>query len=94
MFVSVPNVNAWIRFLLREKYSWTFHDDHFVHYSTRNLAMLLAKYGFGTIEIYTSRFYDFHDDLAKRSLLFRGINKIIEKMGLGIEIFCLSQQSS
>ncbi len=92
LFLSLPNVNGWKRFLFGEKY-WTFNDEHFVHYGTKTLIRLLEKHAFRTIDISTSRSYDFHDDLAHHSLLFRGFNKLIEKMALGIEIFSLSQSA-
>jgi 2-polyprenyl-3-methyl-5-hydroxy-6-metoxy-1,4-benzoquinol methylase len=91
LFISVPNVNAWWRFLLGERYSWTFHDDHFIHFSRGTLSLMLKKHGFKILEIYSSRWRDFHDDLSKHSLRFRVTNDFIEKLGLGIELFCLAQ---
>lgn len=90
LFLSLPNVNSWKRFL-RGGRDWTFNDEHFVHYGTKTLTRILERYDFRIIDISTSRSCDFHDDLANHSFLFRGFNKLIEKMALGIEIFSLSQ---
>lgn len=92
LFISVPNVHAWQFYLRRQGYSWTFHTDHFIHFSTNTLALLLGKYGFKIIDLYTSRWRDFHDDPKSHSFSFQIINNVIEKLGLGIEIFCLAQK--
>jgi 2-polyprenyl-3-methyl-5-hydroxy-6-metoxy-1,4-benzoquinol methylase len=92
LFISVPNVRAWQFYLRRQGYSWTFHADHFIHFSTNTLALLLGKYGFKVIDLYTSRWRDFHDDLRRHSFPFQIINNVIEKLGLGIEIFCVAQK--
>ena len=92
LFISVPNVYAWQFFLRRQHYSWTFHDDHFIHFSTYTLSLLLEKYQFNVLDLHTSRWRDFHDDLSAHTFLFRTLNNLIEKIGLGIEIFCLVQK--
>jgi 2-polyprenyl-3-methyl-5-hydroxy-6-metoxy-1,4-benzoquinol methylase len=92
LFISVPNVRAWQFYLRGQGYSWTFHADHFIHFSTNTLALLLGKYGFKIIDLYTSRWRDFHDDPKSHSFSFKIINNVIEKLGLGIEIFCLAQK--
>jgi len=92
LFISVPNVNAWMRYLLRRNYSWTFQDDHFCHFSPPSLSRLLARHGLAPIEVKTSRWCDFHDELRYRSLPFRVINTIVEQLGAGIEIFCLAHK--
>ena len=92
LFISLPNVHAWQFFVRRQDYSWTFHDDHFLHFSTKTLALLLEKYSFDILDLYTSRWRDFHDNLETHSFFFRSVNNLIEKLGLGIEIFCLAQK--
>jgi len=92
LFISVPNVRAWQFFLRRQNYSWTFHDDHFIHFSTDTLALLLQNYGFTILELSTSRWRDFHDGLEAHSFFFKTANNFIEKLGFGIEIFCLARR--
>ena len=92
LFISVPNVHAWQCYLRKQNYSWTFHDDHFIHFSTETLALLLQKYVFTILDLYTSRWRDFHDDLGMHSFIFKIINGLIERAGLGIEIFCLAKK--
>jgi SAM-dependent methyltransferase len=91
LFVAVPNVNHWQRYYYQQRYRWTFQDDHFVHFSMATLRRFLEGHGFRIIELYSSRCFDFHDDLADRSLPFRLLNRWVENLGLGIEIFCLAQ---
>lgn len=91
LFVAVPNVDAFKRYLLRSRYRWAFHDDHFVHYSVATLSKVLDRHGFEVISIYGSRAYDFHDHLDARSRAFRWLNGKVEDSGHGIEIFCLAR---
>ncbi|HEX2095095.1 MAG TPA: class I SAM-dependent methyltransferase [Longimicrobiaceae bacterium] len=91
LFVAVPNVNAWLRFLRGERYAWTFQDDHFLHFSPRTLRRLLRRCGFRTLEIETSRWRDFHQPVETRSLPFRTVNRVVEMLGMGVEIFCLAR---
>ena len=92
LYISVPNVKAWQFYFKRQNYTWTFHDDHLIHFSVTTLARLIRKFGFKVVEIYTSRWRDFHDGLGSHSLLFRAINQVVERMGMGIEIHCLAQK--
>ncbi|MCB9880338.1 MAG: class I SAM-dependent methyltransferase [Planctomycetes bacterium] len=91
LFVSVPNVDAWKRYLLRSRYRWTFHDDHFAHYSKSTLPRLLQRHGFEVVSIHSSRAYDFHQDIETRSRLFRWCNAKVEALDMGIELFCLAR---
>lgn len=91
LFVAVPNVNAWIRFVRGERYAWTFQDDHFVHYSTRTLGRVLGKHGFRPLETATSRWRDFHDPVEGRPAWYRAVNRLVEGVGMGIEIFSLAR---
>jgi 2-polyprenyl-3-methyl-5-hydroxy-6-metoxy-1,4-benzoquinol methylase len=91
LFVAVPNVHAWQFFLRGERYAWTFQDDHFLHFSIRTLPRLLARHGFQTLEIRTSRWRDFHDPLSGRPAWFRAVNGVVERLGMGMEIFCLAR---
>lgn len=90
-YIAVPNVNAWRRFLRGKRYHWTFQDDHFFHFSPRTLKRLLEKHGFTILELSTSRWVDFCDDLSSHSMLFRGINRVVEKLEKAIEIICLAR---
>jgi 2-polyprenyl-3-methyl-5-hydroxy-6-metoxy-1,4-benzoquinol methylase len=91
VFISLPNVGAWKFYLRRGSYAWTFHTDHYIHFSVRTLSRFLNRYGFEVIEISTSRWSDFHDPLESRSKLFQAVNRAAERWGLGIEIFCLAR---
>lgn len=90
LFVAVPNVRAWLFYLRRENYAWTFQDDHFLHFSPGTLRRLLTRHGFLPLEVETSRWRDFHQPLSERSLPFRAVNRVVEALGMGIEIFCLA----
>ena len=94
IFVSLPNVHAWKFYLRRGSYTWTFHDDHYSHFSVQTLPRFLSRYGFQTIEISTARWLDFHDPVESRSAVFRAINRATEKRNLGIEILCLARPVS
>jgi len=91
LFISLPNVHAWKFYFRRGAYAWTFHHDHFIHFSVETLARFLNRYGFSPVEISSSRWLDFHDPIESRSGLFQSVNRAVEKRGLGIEIFCLSR---
>jgi SAM-dependent methyltransferase len=91
LFISLPNVHAWKFYFRRGAYAWTFHHDHFIHFSVETLARFLNRYGFSPVEISSSRWLDFHDPIESRSGLFQVVNRAVEKRGLGIEIFCLSR---
>lgn len=91
LFVAVPNVRAWIRYLRGERYAWTFQDDHFLHFSTSTLPRLLARHGFRVLEVETSRWRDFHQEPRSRPLPFRAVNRAVEMLGMGVEIFCLAR---
>src|SRR5262249_33676247 len=87
LFISLPNVLAWKFYLRRGSYAWTFHKDHYIHFSVNTLPRFLKRYGFEVIEITTSRWLDFHDPIESRSRLFRAIDRAAEHWNLGIEIF-------
>jgi len=91
LFISLPNVYAWKFYLRRGSYAWTFHGDHYLHFSVSTLPKFLNRYGFEIIEISTSRWLDFHDPIESRSGLFQSLNSAVERWGLGIEIFCLAR---
>jgi hypothetical protein len=91
LFISVPNVHAWKFYLRRGSYAWTFHHDHYIHFSVKTLRRFLERYGLRVIEMSTSRWLDFHDPIETRSRPFRAVNCVAEKFDLGIEIFCLAQ---
>jgi 2-polyprenyl-3-methyl-5-hydroxy-6-metoxy-1,4-benzoquinol methylase len=91
LFISLPNVNAWKFYFLRGSYAWTFHSDHYIHFSTHTLSRFLNRHGFEAIEVSTSRWLDFHDPPEARSKLFQAVNGLVEKWQMGIEIFCLAR---
>lgn len=91
LFISLPNVHAWRFYLQRGSYSWTFHGDHYIHFSVRTLPQLLKRYAFEVLDISTSRWLDFHDPVESRPRLFQAINRAAEQRDLGIEIFCLAR---
>ncbi len=91
LFVAVPNVRAWIRYLRGERYAWSFQDDHFLHFSTFTLPRLLARHGFRALETQTSRWRDFHQEPSSKPLHFRAVNRVVEMLGMGVEIFCLAR---
>lgn len=91
VFVAVPNVRCWIRYLRGERYAWSFQDDHFLHFSTSTLPRLLRRHGFRPLETETSRWRDFHDEPRTKPLPFRAVNRTVETLGMGVEIFCLAQ---
>src|SRR5262249_42379131 len=94
LFVSVPNVHTCWFYVKGRRYTWTFQDDHFLHFSKMTLARLLAKHGFSVLEIETSRWVDFHDDFSAHGGLFRGLNSLAERYDLGIEILCLARKEA
>jgi SAM-dependent methyltransferase len=91
LFISLPNVTAWKFYLRRGSYAWTFHHDHYIHFSVGTLARFLSRYGFEVMEISTSRWLDFHDPVESRSKVFQAVNQAAERWDLGIEIFCLAR---
>jgi SAM-dependent methyltransferase len=91
IFISLPNVHAWKFYFRRGAYAWTFHEDHFIHFSVKTLPKFLERYGFEVIDLSTSRWLDFHDPIESRSTLFRAVNRAAEANNLGIEIFCLAR---
>lgn len=94
LFISLPNVHAWKFYLRRGAYAWTFHHDHYIHFSVTTLKFFLERHGFEVLEISTSRWLDFHDPLETRSRSFLAINGVAERLDLGIEIFCLARPAS
>jgi len=90
LFISLPNVHAWKFYFRRGSYAWTFHHDHFIHFSVETLSRFLGRYGFKTLEMSTSRWLDFHDPIESRSRMFQAVNRATERRNLGIEIFCLA----
>jgi SAM-dependent methyltransferase len=91
LFISLPNVLAWKFYFRRGSYAWTFHHDHYIHFSVATLPRFLRRYGFENVAISTSRWLDFHDPVEFRSPLFQAINSAVENLNLGIEIFCLAR---
>ncbi len=91
LFISLPNVHAWKFYFRRGSYAWTFHADHYIHFSVQTLPRFLNRYGFQAIEVSTSRWLDFHNPVESRSKMFQMVNRVIEEWDMGIEIFCLAR---
>lgn len=89
--ISLPNVYAWKFYVWRHAYTWTFHGDHYIHFSLETLPRFLKRYGFDVFEMSTSRWLDFHDPVESRSKLFQVINDTVQRLDMGIEIFCLAR---
>ncbi len=90
LFIVVPNVYAWKFYFQKENYTWTFHDDHYSHFSTNTLSRLLSKHGFQIIEVSTKS-WDFSRNGPDASHIVRFLSRCTEKIGMGKEIFCLAK---
>lgn len=62
--------------------------------SPASLARLLSRRGFAPLDLTTSRWCDFHDELAGKSGMSRAVNTVVERLGRGIEIFCLCKPAA
>jgi 2-polyprenyl-3-methyl-5-hydroxy-6-metoxy-1,4-benzoquinol methylase len=97
LFIAVPNVYAWQFFLQGKRYGYTFHDDHFLHFSVSNLTWLIQNHGFRVAEISTSPWDSAipWNSLLNRLNLFTKqrlwLNQRLEALGLGREIFCVAR---
>jgi SAM-dependent methyltransferase len=92
LFVALPNVRTWWFYVKRRRYTWTFQDDHFLHFSVATLSRLLESHGFGVLDCRTVRWRDYHDEPAQHGRWFRQLDALAERHGLGIEIFCLARR--
>lgn len=90
LFVAVPNVHTWWYYWKKDRYGWTFQDDHFVHFTTSTLREMVEKHGFAVQEIFTSRWLDYHQPPESRGWVFRTLDRLAMRYDLGIEIFCLA----
>lgn len=91
LFISISNVHTWKFYVLRKHYHWSFHDDHFLHFTPGTLRRFLERHHWRVLELETSRWLDFHEPIEERSALFRRVNAAVEARDLGIEIFCLAE---
>lgn len=91
LFVSVPNVQTWLYYIKRDRYSWTFQPDHFLHFSVPTLQLTLRTAGFQPLRCWTSRWSDYHYRPAERGRLGRLLDTIARRHNLGIEVFCLCE---
>lgn len=92
LFVAVPNVHTWLFYLKRGRYTWTFHDDHFVHFTVRTLTQLLETEGYRVLDIETSRWLDHHEPPEETASWVRVLDRIASRWDLGIEIFCTARR--
>jgi 2-polyprenyl-3-methyl-5-hydroxy-6-metoxy-1,4-benzoquinol methylase len=93
LFVAVPNVNAWKRFLLGDRYGWTFNDDHYLHFSVATLRRILTRTGFEVLGIRSHRCADFQKKpVDGYPVPFRWLNRAVERAGLGIELFAFARK--
>jgi SAM-dependent methyltransferase len=93
LFVSVPNLGAWQhRLRLGRLGGLAFSDDHYLFFTPASLQRLLAGDGFAVIELGTHRWIDFQRQPAEEyAAPFRAMNTLVERLGLGIEIFALAR---
>jgi SAM-dependent methyltransferase len=93
LFVSVPNLGAWQhRFGLDRLGGLAFSDDHYLFFTPAALRRLLATDGFAVVELGTHRWLDFQRRPATGyAAPFRAVNALVERLGLGIEIFALAR---
>lgn len=89
LFVAVPNLYAWLFYLKRSRYSWTFQPDHFLHFSCKTLPLVLRNAGFEVLSCETARSSDYHHPPRERGRFRRALDRLAERHNFGIEIFCL-----
>jgi SAM-dependent methyltransferase len=92
LFVSVPNLGSWPHRARLDRFGLAFNDDHYLHFTPATLPRLLAKAGFTLLELSTPRWVDFQrGPAAAYSAPFRAVNALVERLGLGLEIFALAR---
>jgi SAM-dependent methyltransferase len=92
LFVSVPNLDAWPHRVRAHRLGLAFNDDHYLFFTRATLGRLLADGGFSILELTTPRWIDFQrGPAATYSAPFRAVNGLIERLGLGLEIFALAR---
>lgn len=91
LFVSVPNLNGWKRYIRRGGYFWCLHDDHFLHFAPRTLRMLLERNGFQVREARTTSECLYQGRPAGYPWGKRVWNGLIDSAGMGLEIFMLAR---
>lgn len=94
VFIAVPNVHTWWFYVKRDRYGWTFQDDHFLHFTTRTLGEMLRRHGFEVLDCRSSRWIDHHEPPEERGSLHRWLDAFAERRGLGIEVFCLARRAA
>ncbi len=93
LFVAVPNVAAWQHRLRLDRLGGlAFNDDHYLFFTPDALRRLLAGDGFTVVDLHTHRWLDFQRRPAPGyPAPFRAVNGLVERLGLGIEIFALAR---
>jgi SAM-dependent methyltransferase len=93
LFVSVPNLGAWQHRLGLDRLGGlAFSDDHYLFFTPATLGRCLTHDGFTLVELATHRWLDFQRRPARGyAAPFRAVNALVERLGLGIEIFALAR---
>ena len=92
LFVSVPNLAAWQHRTRLDRLGLAFSDDHYLFFTPATLRRLLADAGFTVVELTTRRWVDFQRAPATAyAAPFRAVNGLVERLGLGIEIFAFAR---
>jgi len=94
VFVSVPNLAAWPHRLRADRFGLAFNDDHYLFFTPATLGRLLTDAGFAILELTTPRWVDFQRGPASAyGAPFRAVNGLVERLGLGLEIFALARSA-
>jgi SAM-dependent methyltransferase len=94
LFVAVPNLAAWQHRTRLDRLGLAFSADHFLFFTPATLRRLLADAGFAVLELTTPRWVDFQRaPAAGYAAPFRAVNGLVERLGLGIEIFALARMA-
>ena len=92
LFVSVPNLGAWPHRARVHRLGLAFNDDHYLFFTPPTLSRLLGDAGFEVLELSTPRWLDFQQGPASAySAPFRTVNALVERLGMGLEIFALAR---
>ena len=92
VFISVPNLAAWPHRLRVDRFGLAFNEDHYLFFTPATLGRLLTDAGFTIVELTTPRWIDFQRGPASAyGAPFRVVNGLVERLGLGLEIFALAR---
>ena len=92
LFVSVPNLDAWPHRVGLDRWALAFNPDHYLFFTRETLDRLLTDAGFTVLELTTPRWIDFQRAPASEyGAPFRAVNRLVERFGMGLEIFALAR---